>query len=355
MNPALPFLAALLLPPLTALHAADAPAAGFGVAGKLAFETSALMKETVHAARKFPPKDWQTQSGAMGANAKWEADQSLPWFIEEQRFGGDYISAGLAFGNKDQIRWGLKVLEWGFARMEADGEFMHPDSYHSGSFFIQSAAHGLLLIEASPWREELAEPVAAIKPKLLTAAHWMVRPDVHAANWEDPKNGRGERPYAHRRYLDAAAIGEVGVLFNDRELIAKSAALVRDGIAFQRADGINPEKGGYDSHYQALGLVYACEYYAMVADDALRQEMKPMLDKAFTWLLTRIKDDGTVDATGNARTGLSQETARSGKPKGIEYRQVVRSLAHWSQITQNAGIESTARRVFEADRKSKVR
>jgi hypothetical protein len=345
----------VLLISLSALRAAEAPTARFGVAGNLAFETSALMKETVHATRKFPPKDWQAQSGAMGVNVRWESDQSLPWFIEEQRFGGDYIAAGLAFGNKDQIRWGLKVLAWGFARMEADGEFKHPDSYHSGSFFIESAAHGLLLIEASPWREELAEPVAAIKPKLQTAARWMVRPDVHAAAWEDPKKGRSERPYAHRCYLDAAAIGEAGVLLNHKELIAKSAALVRDGIGFQRADGVNPEKGGYDSHYQALGLVYACEYYAMVADDALRQEMKPMLDKAFAWLLTRIKDDGTVDATGNTRTGLSQEAARSGKPKGIEYRHVVRSLAHWSQLTQNAELESAGRRVFEADRKSKAR
>ncbi len=311
------------------------------------------MKETVHAARKAPSKDWQTQTGAMGVNAKWEADPSLPWFIEDQRFGGDYISAGLAFGNKDQIRWGLEALAWGFARMEANGEFMHPDSYHSGSFFIESAAHGILLIESSPWREELAKPVAAIKPKLLTAARWMVRPGVHAAAWEDTKNWRGQRPYAHRRYLEEATIGEFGVLFSDKELIAKSAALVRDGIAFQRADGVNPEKGGYDSHDQPLGLVYACEDCAMVADDALRRGMKPMLDKAFAWLLTRIKDDGTVDATGNTRTGLSQEAARSGKPKGIEDRHVVRSLAHWSKLTQNSQRASAARRVFEADRKSK--
>lgn len=116
-----------------------------------------------------------------------------------------------------------------------------------------------------------------------------------------------------------------------------------------------PEKGGYDSHSQALGLVYACEYDAMVADDALRQEMQPLLDKAFAWLLARIKGDGTVDATGNTRTGLSQEAARSGKPRGIEYRHVVRSLAHGSQITHNAGLESTARRVFEADRESQPR
>ncbi len=80
-----------------------------------------------------------------------------------------------------------------------------------------------------------------------------------------------------------------------------------------------------------------------------------MLDKAFAWLLTRIKNDGAVHATGDTRTILSQEAARSGKPKGIEDRHVVRSLAHWSKLTQNSQREAAARRVFETDRKSKPR
>lgn len=362
MNQILLTFAALLLAPLGTLHAADTPHEALGVAGNLVFETSAFMKETEHAGHKAPPKDWQTQSGAMGVNAKWEADKSLPWFIEDQRIGRDYVVAGLAFGNKDEIRWGLKVLEWGFARMEADGMFNHHDCYHSASFFLEATAHALLLLEASTSHAEFADQITALKPKLLTAARWMVRPDVQALVWngEKPKKSKlpgcpPELPYAHRRYLDAAALGEAGLLCHDKELIEKSAGFIRNGIAFQRPDGVNPEKGGHDSHYQALGLVYACRYYSTIADDALRLEMEPMLDKAFAWLLTRIKDEGTVDAAGNTRTGLGQEVGRSGKPKGIDYRQVVHSLAHWSQLTQNPALETTARRVFEADRRLRTR
>ena len=361
MKQTMAIISFLLLISLAALNAVDAPIVKRGVAGEYAFETSALMKETVHVARKAPPKDWRTQSGAMGVNARWETNKALPWFIEDQRFGGEYVAAGLAFGNPDEVRWGLKVLEWGFAHMDADGMFNHHDCYHSASFFVESTARALLLIEASPWRAGFADQVNALKPKLLTAARWMVRPDVHALVWSGKKPANSklpgcppELPYAHRRYLDAAAIGEVGLLCHDRELNEKSITIIRNGIAFQRADGVNPEKGGYDSHYQALGLAYACSYYQMVADDALRAEMKPMLDKAFAWLLTRIKDDGIVDATGNTRTGLSQEVARSGKPKGIEYRHIVRSLAHWSQLTQNPVLENKARRVYEADLQSKT-
>ena len=362
MKQSLALISFLLLISLAVLNAADPPAVNRGVAGEYAFETGAFMKQVAHAGRQSPPRDWRTQSGAMGVNARWETNKAMPWFIEDQRFGGEYVAAGLAFGNPDEVRWGLKVLEWGFAHMDADGMFNHHDCYHSASFFVESTACALLLIEASPWRAEFADQVNALKPKLLTAARWMVRPDVYALVWsgEKPRPSKlpgcpPELPYAHRRYLDAAAIGEAGVLCRDRELIVKSVAFVRSGIAFQRPDGVNPEKGGYDCHYQALGLGYACSYYQLVADDSLRAEMKPMLDKGFAWLLTRIKDDGSVDVVGNTRTGLGQETTRSGKSKGVDYRHFVRSLLHWAQLTQNSVLESKARRIFEADLQSKTR
>ena len=357
-------LIALLLTLLVALPAADATTKVMGVAGDFAFETGPFMKETEHAAHSAPPADWHAESGALRLNAQWELDHSSPWFIEDQQLGGEYIAAGLALGNKDETRWGLKVLEWGFAHMEKDGLFNHFDPYHSASFFIESAAHGLLLIEASPWRGEFADQVNALKPKLLTAARWMVRPDVFDLAWNGVRPTAGELSkipaspselvFGHRRYLDAAALGETGLLCHDKELIEKSVWYIRNGIAFQQADGVNPERGGHDSHYQALGLLFACRYYQIVADDALRAEMRPMMDKAFAWLLTRVRSDGSVDPTGNTRTGLGQETARNGKPKGLEYRFTAISLAHWAQITQNADLETTARRVFEADLKMRA-
>ena len=348
----------LLLMPLLALHAADKALPNMGVAGNFAFETSNFMKETAHAAHAAPPADWRTRSGALRLNVNWETNKSLSWFIEDQQLGGEYVAAGVALGNKEVIRWGLKVIEWGFAQMETNGLFNHRDCYHSASFFIESTAHGLLLLEASPWRAGFANQVTTLKSKLLMAARWMVRPDIHELNWPDTNKFPhliGERRYCHRRYLDAAAIGEAGVLCRDQGLIDKSVWFIREGIAFQRADGVNPEKGGSDHHYQALGLMYACRYYQIVAEDAVRAEMRPMLDKGFAWLIPRVKPDGSVDATGNARTGFGQEKARNGKPKGLEYRFTSISLGHWAQLTQNATLETTARRVFEADQSMRKR
>jgi hypothetical protein len=339
---------ALLLTPLTGLEAANAATATNDF---LLFETGPFLKENAYADCKTPPTDWHEQSGALRLNAAWQTDRSLPWYIEDQQLGGDYVAAGLAYGNKDEIRWGLKVIDWGFAQMTPDGEFKHPDSYHSGAFFIEASARALLLIGASPLHAEFKDRVAAIKPQLLTAARWMAQPEIRDRFW-NPTTRSNERPYGHRRFLDAAALGLAGVLCKDKDLIASSAALVRAGLSFQRSDGVIPEKGGHDSHYQSYSLMYACRYYALVADDALRAEMKPAMEKGYAWLLTRVREDGSVDHTGNSRTGFGQEKTRNkAKQKWLEYRFAAISLAYWAQIMNNPELEKTARRLFDADRR----
>jgi hypothetical protein len=240
--------------------------------------------------------------------------------------------------------------------MEPDGEFKHPDAYHSASFFVEAVVHAILMLESSPWRAEFAADIEGFKPKLLAAARWMIRPDIDALNWPDDNNYPrifGERRYAHRRFLDAAAIGGVGLIFNDKPLIEKGVWLIRNGIAFQQPDGVNPERGGPDTSYQALGLVYACRYYQTIADDATRAEMIPTLEKGYAWLLGRIQADGDIDATGNTRTGVSGEPSRDGKPKRLDYHTTAVSIACWAQLTRNPELDETARRVFDFDRKLK--
>jgi hypothetical protein len=241
--------------------------------------------------------------------------------------------------------------------MEADGSFKHPDSYHSGSFFIEATAHSILLLENSPWRAEFTEQINGFKPKLLAAARWMIRPNIGAPNWPDDEHYPkmfGERRYAHRRFLDAAALGETAVIFNDQPLMEKSVWLIHNGIAFQQPDGVNLERGGHDTSYQALGLIYACRYYQLVADDAMRAEMKPVLDKGFAWLLTRIQPDCSIDGTGNTRTGPAGEQGRNGKPKQLDYQTTAVVFAHWAQLTGDPSWEKAARRVFEFEQKSKA-
>lgn len=348
----IPLIAAFLIPLATCLAGESANESG--IAGDLVFETSPLMKECVHAPRKNPPADWRVLSGATGMNLAWEADHSKPWYIEYQKEGRNFVTAGLAWGNKDAVRWGLKMLAWGFAKMEPDGEFKHPDSYHSASFLVEAAAHSILLLESSPWRGEFAGEIEAMKPKLHAAARWMIKPEIDALNWPDDNNYPrifGERRYAHRRFLDAAALGETGLIFHDGELMAKSLWLIRNGIAFQHPDGVNPERGGHDTSYQALGLLYACRYYQMVAGEPVRAEMKPCLDKGFAWLLGRIRPDGSIDATGNTRTGPAAEPSRDGKPKGLDYHTPAVCIAYWAALSGKPELLDKARGLFAYERK----
>lgn len=351
------FTALILLPAPSKLFAADAANKVFSIAGDYDFETGPLMREMLPDDRRTPPANWQSRSGAVGINTHWETNHSLPWFIESQKEGWDWIASGVATTNKDAVRWGLKILDWGWALMETDGSFKHPDNYHSASFFIEATAHSILLLENSSWRAEFSGQLDAFKPKLLAAARWMIRPDIDAANWPDDAHYPkifGDRRYAHRRFLDAAALGEVAVIFNDQTLREKSVWLIRNGIAFQQPDGVNPERGGHDTSYQALGLLYACRYYQLVPDGPTRTEMKPTLDKGFAWLLTRIQPDGSIDGTGNTRTGPAGELGRNGKPKQLDYHTTAVVFTHWAQLTGNPDWVKTARQVFEFEQKLKA-
>lgn len=306
-----------------------------------AFETSDFAKATLY---KGGPGIGLSMlpSGAFGMNAIWETTRSGKWFIEYQRVCAEAIGVGLALGNDAAVERGLKMIEWGFSHMEADGSFKCDDAYHSASFFIEAAAYSLLLLEASPAQEKWKPRIDALKPQLQRAAHWMAKPSVSGPVW----NGV-QKQFAHRWFACAAALGESGVLLNDKDLVTKARSLLRDGIRAQLPNGVNPEKGGYDSIYQAAGLVYATHYYAIVADRSEQTALKSSIDKGLAWLVSRISSEGVISTQGNTRTA-GQEVGRSGMAKGVESKYVVRSLGFWAALTGNNSFRVLAQKVSTA-------
>jgi hypothetical protein len=179
----------------------------------------------------------------------------------------------------------------------------------------------------------------ALLDGLRRATQWMTRADVEAA-------GRARnRPFTHRRFLVGAALGESAVVLNDAALRGKSEEYIREGLALQEIDGVNPEKGGHDSNYQAVGLSYALRYYRLVADARLQSEMRGALDKGVRWLARRVDQNGDVSSEGNTRSG-GEEKNRDGTPKGVNYTWVVRTFADWALISGDEGDEALARRVW---------
>lgn len=337
----------LLVGSLAAAPGPDAPLPAWepGPRGDLAFQSSEFLKTTAYRAPDRVARD----AGASGAyspvNRRWDQAHQGAWYIEQQRYAFDAFVVGVAHGRQDLIDRGRKILDWGFAQQRPDGSFDCPDAFHSASFFIEAAAHAALLLQASPLGDANRDWIESVKPKLRAAARWMTEPKVEAAG------RKHDRPYAHRYYLDAAALGETGVLVGDPALVARSKSYIEEGLARQDASGFNPEKGGSDTSYHSVGLLFASYYYTLVADEGMRAELGPMLRKGLEWLRGRIREDGTVDQTGNTRTGFGQEIGRDGTPKRMSYGSAYRACYYWAMITRDPAWAATARRLARGDQR----
>jgi len=156
-----------------------------------------------------------------------------------------------------------------------------------------------------------------------------------------------ESPYAHRRYLVAAGLGETGLLTRDQKLLDAAAASARAGIAMQDASGYDPEKGGYDSSYHAVGVVFAQRYYTLAAPPELRPALYASIGRAVDWAASRLNPDATMNLTGNTRVNAKPESNRIGTPKQPSYRGTFRLLYRWSMLSGDSHYADLAVRVAQ--------
>ncbi len=312
----------------------------------LFFETTGTLRETIHANRSWGERDTAANGAHSSVNIEWDKNHTGSWFIEQQRDAFDIIAIGLAFHDTTVVDRGIRVLEWGFRQQNPDGSFSCQDAFHSTSFFLEAAAHSLILLRTDPMGEPFAPRLNAIQKKLALTAQWMTRPDIEAAG--KARN----RPFTHRRFLVGAALGEASVVLKDRQLQQKSEEYIREGLALQLPNGVNPEKDGFDSNYQAVGLSYALRYYRLVATPELQSEMKPHLENGVRWLSSRVQPDGTISSAGNTRSG-GEEKNRDGTPKGVNYTWAVRTFADWALMSGNKHDDELARQVWQMWQKVK--
>ena len=314
---------------------------------ELKIETSDFMRRTAYEQPDKIAADIAV-SGAEGpVNRVWDQTHTGIWYIEEQRYGAEAVSAGISRDDPEAIDRGLKILRWGFEQQQPDGGFDCPDAFHSASFFVEASSRACLLLGASSYRERYSAEIEWMKPRILKAALWMITPGIEVPG------RRHNAPYAHRRFLVAAALGMAGVLCDNQELVARSKDYIRDGCTLQNPAGYNPEKGGYDCSYHAVGLVFAERYYDFVADGETKKELYTMLKAGNQWLCTRILPDGTIDSTGNTRTGLGQETDRGGKYKKVSYAQTARTFYRWSLISDDPSYAKLADQVVGGEKIAK--
>jgi hypothetical protein len=325
----------------------DLPAWQPGPAGDLAVETSAFLKQSAYR----NPAHYGTEGsdgGAFGkANETWERAREGKWVIDPQREAYEAIAAGIAYERQDLIDRGRKMVDWGLARQQTDGGFDCPDALHGTAAFIEAAAHAALLLDASPQRAANHAWVESIAPRVARAAHWLIEPRNEKVLLQR------DRPYTQRAYLDAAAVGEAGVLAGDPELVDRSWTYARAGLAAQDPSGFNPEKGHGEPSGQVTGLMYALTYDELVATAKQREALAPMIRSGFVWLKGRVRSDGTVDTSVPAPKGK----AAAEKPKAMAYREGYRAAFAWAAMTKDGQWADLARQLVDgelAERKARA-
>jgi F420-0:gamma-glutamyl ligase len=116
-------------------------------------------------------------------------------------------------------------------------------------------------------------------------------------------------------------------------------------LAKQGDNGVNPEAGGYDSSYQAVGLSYAQLWVMYFPKESTTSAVKTMIDKGLAWELARILSDGEVNTEGNTRTGV--EVGPSGTIKTVDWRNVVDAFAWQFQTTGDPRWQVAGQKVAE--------
>lgn len=284
-------------------------------------------------------------SGAFGVNIDFEQGKTEHLFIEQQRFGAEFITAAVVGNRPELLDLGIKITDWGIARQAADGGYPQcKDTFHSMEVWLEGWSRAALILRYSnspAWAK--VEP--RWKPAMAACADWMLVPETLRKGLEI------NRPMIHRHWILAAAMEQAAnVTGNDhyRKLVRE---LIDDAVALQKPDGINAEKDGYDISYQTAGLLVASYYYAVATDAKYKEKTARMLERGLEWVAAKELPGGDLSMEGSTRVG--KEKHRTGVMKGINYWQVLQAVVFIAHITGRKDFFVLGRRI--AARKEGIR
>lgn len=275
------------------------------------------------------------ETGAWGKNA----DATDRWNIELQRYGENLIVSGTLHNKPDAIAMGFRVFDWGFNRQASDGSFVGTaDPFHQTALFVSSVARACLFVRRSPVGPQYESQISGYAPKAHLAAKWMVRPEI----WS--RGISNNSPYTHRRYVVAGALSLAGNFDGgDGRLGDFARTQIQDALSLQTADGINPEKSGYDVSYQGVGLFHAAIWADYFSRDALVPSIHTMAERGLTWEEKMVNLDGSLIIGDSTRVG--QEAGPSGVQKTVDWRKVATAFYYWAAILNRPSWQQVADRI----------
>jgi hypothetical protein len=288
------------------------PEAGVAAKKTHAMDIRTLIQDPilVNSIWKLAPVGGYAESGAASQNMEGFK------FIEHQRQGAEWISAGVARKQPDWVARGWKIIDFGLQQQTEDGGFPGTDVPHSASLFLEASARSCLIDPPGATDKRLAA--------LKKGANWLRSPLV------DVKKRKHSAIFTHRRYVMAACLGQIGQLTADADMREMAEAWIEEGLAMQRPDGVNPERGGFDSSYQMVGALFAERYFPSCRSEALKKRLTAAMERAVSVTLMRQQKDGSIDISDSTRVG--SELTRAGKVKGFNYPEGVQTLVFGSHL-----------------------
>ena len=266
----------------------------------------------------FDDPETAGHDGISAAVQKFLSCETDEWSIGGHSFTIGAVATGVVEGDRSLVERGLVGFDWGVERRLGDDgvHSLHrscDDSTvenfggtHHTTQWLETLGRAVLLVRSSPWAADFegrtdtyVDRVEEIARRLVDEEnyeHWQRR-------WMVDDEGN---VFTHKTYMRAAGLGLAALLTDDEEEAAEwraaAAEIARRGMAAQRDDGVNPERGGHDVSYQMVGVWYAAVYYTTIGPGPLKDELGATIDRALEWMSARVDDrTGQIDITGSTR------------------------------------------------------
>ncbi len=300
--------------------------------------------------RAFPPGrlaalsagDLPDRHGFTGGN------RTLGKWLEAgpQRGSCRAVIAGVVLGDLARADDAWRGIDTAFAHQRPDGGFEAgirpngqsarplPAAVETSFFFLQELGRAILVIRQSPHEAHFRDRIGALEPKLRRACDFM------ASGYDTilPHHGHA----VNRVLIAAKAFGTCGLVLRDERLVDQARRLVAFAVTRRDEAGVFLEKGGRDSSYNAVSILFG----GVLALHLPLPELDAALPSAVAWQISRVRDTGEVMAEGNTRTGVGKEPGFDGKAKDVNYNEVVLALTIYGLAHHDPSALAAADRVF---------
>jgi len=274
-----------------------------------------------------------SETGAYSVNKDWELGEAEDYYIEQQRYGADYIEAGVILGDKALIDAGTQMIDWGFSRQEMEGGYSSSgDAVHSVSLFLEAAGRASLALQMYD-ASAYAELLEKWRNDLLIVGKWFI---------QNHKDGQESNliPFAHRYFLRAAALQSAYEVTGFGRFKRAARKYVREGLAMQRETGEFLERGTYDASYHMVGVAFAGRYYALSKHDRLKGRVLDSVSLAVERFREGVSAKGEVYLSEDSRTVT--ELSREGVAKTFDFKHTSKALNFTAIMLEQPEIEQMA-------------